>query len=1026
MLTCTLAMAQQRDVSGRVVSEKGEAIPFASVKIKGQKTGVTADEVGIYRIKAKAGDILEISSQGTSVDVIVGNASVPPAVLTVVSKKGNEITVVATALGKVAQPKELGYSIARVGSKELTATKNINLQQGLTGKVSGLTIQTTNSGVFGDTRILLRGIRSLTGNNQPLLVIDGVPINLNFINSINPEDIQDVTILKGASGAAIYGPDGVNGVIILTTKRGNRGKPSVTVSETVQLERVAFFPRLQTRFGSGSSEDPATGRGVYDPIENQCYGDEFDGSIRQIGRDAPDGSKYLIPYTSNPGEKLKYWNTGVTTQHNISLNAGTDNSRFYLSIQDANTKGVTPGEVGDIRRRTTLRLNAEHTYNALTAGFNIAYVRNAYDVTTNDGFWELLNTPMHIPITQFKDWRNNYWASPDGFFSDYFPNPYWGNDNERAVGRGDQIVGDLNLKLKLKPWLTAVYRLGTTVDFNSSKNSTGPRVYTPFARNQGKFIATDRPGSVSDGQSWANRLNSEFILSASRTFNKVKMDVTLGNQVRQSQSKSISVSGNNLVVPNLFNVANRTGEPGAAEGNSKSRIISAFGKVAFGYNDWAYLELTGRNDWDSRLAKANRSFFYPGASASLVLSEAIPSLKESSSLSLFKVRGAYSKSGNVNIGVYGLLPTYGNAGGFPYGTLPGITANNTIPDENILPEFVLSKELGVEFGFLKNKVIFEATVYQQDNSNQVLNVGLSPATGYTTTIANAGAFINKGFEIDLKLTPIIKLNNGLNIDLKFNYALNDNKVNEVYRGLDEINIGNANFIIKGSPAYTFKLSDYLRDNQGRVIVDAVTGLPSADPSPKKFGRTLPKHTFGANTTINYKNFSFAVTADYRGGHEVFHGIGPSMDFTGISYRSGQNGRQRFVFPNSVIADPANAGKYIPNTNITVLSGGYGFWEQTAPNRSINTNYLTSAASWKLREVSLSYEFSPAGLSKLGKSIKGASLGITGRNLFMWLPKSNQWLDPEFSNTVGNAQGVYDEDDSPPPTRTMGINLTIRF
>jgi outer membrane receptor protein involved in Fe transport len=457
-----------------------------------------------------------------------------------------------------------------------------------------------------------------------------------------------------------------------------------------------------------------------------------------------------------------------------------------------------------------------------------------------------------------------------------------------------------------------------------------------------------------------------------------------------------------------------------------SRIISAFGKVSVGYNEWAYAEVTGRNDWDSRLSKTNRSFFYPGVNASLVLSEAIPVLKESSKLSLFKVRGAYSKSGNVNIGVYGLEATFSPGGGFPYGTLPGFTANNSSPDPNIKPEFVLSKEIGVELGFYKNRIVFEATVYSQDNSNQVLAVGVSPATGYTSVNANAGSFTNKGLELDLKLTPLIKFNNGFNIDLKLNYSLNDNKVFEVYKGLDEISIGNGNYIIKDLPAYTFKLTDYLRDDQGRVIVSAVTGLPSQDPLLKRFGRTLAKNTFGANLNMAYKGFSFAVTADYRGGHQVFHGPGPDMDFTGISYRSGQNGRQRFIFPNSVIPDVANPGKYVVNTNVTTISGGYGFWEQVAPNRGVNSNYLTSAASWKLRELSLNYDFSQATVARIGKMVKGISLGIVGRNLFTWLPKTNQWMDPEFSNTTGNAQGVYTIDSSPPPTRTIGLSATLKF
>jgi TonB-linked SusC/RagA family outer membrane protein len=1018
VLCSVLAFSQGRVVTGTVRDEKGEPIPFASVAVKGSPTkGVSADASGNFRITVEDNAVLIVSGTGLQPkEIAVGGKS---NLDVVINRGGNELsTVVVTALGIAKQPKELGYSVARIKNSELTQAKVVNLQNGLTGKVSGLNVATVNNGVFADTRITLRGIRSLTGNNQPLLVVDGVQMALGFLNSINPNDIADVNILKGNTGAALYGQDASNGVIIVTTKKGTRGKPIITVSHTTTLEKVAFLPKLQTRFGSGSSED-ANGRGIYDPIENQCYGPEFDGSDVVIGRPLADGSQYRVSYVARPEEKLKFWNTGVTTQNDVSFSAGDERGTFFMSAQDAQVKGVVPK---DQNRRTSFRFNSAREYGIFKASFNLTYSLQNYDVSTNDTYWEVINTPMHIPLTRFSNWQTDPWADPNGYFSDYYLNPYMGIDKERSRGRSDDFLGSLELNLKPWKWMNVTYRLGTTLSSASNKNQVGATFFSPYAKSLGKFTAgTDRTASVSDGESYSNRITSEVFATARKTIKKFSIDGLVGQSFIQRQTKGINISGANLVVPTLFNVTNRTGEPGVSESISKIRTLAVFGKVSFGWDNWAFVEFTGRNEWDSRLGKDNRSLFYPAGSVSFLLSEAISALKDNKVISYAKVRGSVAKSGNVNFGAYALESTYGVGGGFPYGSLPGFTASNTSLNPNLKPEFVLSKEVGLELGFFNNKINLEATAYTQSNTEQILNVNVSSATGFTGASVNAAEFTNKGLEFDLKLTPLIKLRNGLTIDLKGNFSIYDSKVTKVYEGLDELGVGNGNFAIVGYPAYTFKLTDYLRTPEGQVIVDATTGLPSADPNPKIYGRTLAKYIIGLNPTISYKGFTLSATADYRGGHQVYNGIGPDLDFTGISERSATNGRQRFVFPNSVYFDGT---KYVPNTNITTISGGYGFWEQTAYNRNINSNYLTSAASWKLRELALNYEL-PSKVFGNGKVIKKATVGLVGRNLFMWLPKTNQWTDPEFNNTTGNATGVNNIGNTP-PTRIFGGTVTLTF
>ena len=1026
MLSGMLASAQSRVLSGQVRDIPGEPVKFATVTEKGTKNAVQTDANGNFSIKVSGPTSkLVVSSVGYDDQEITPSGNIVIANLV---RNTQELTaVVVTGLGQQRQAKELGYSTAKVKAAELTQAKVINLQNGLTGKVSGLNIQTVNNGVFADTRITLRGIRSLTGNNQPMLVLDGVPISLGYINSINPNDIADVTILKSASSTAIYGPDGVNGAIVITTKRGSKAKPMVTLSHTLQMEKVSFMPLLQSQFGSGSSEDD-NHNGVYDPIENQGYGDAFDGSTRQIGRDGPGGLKYFTTYEARPDEKRKFWNTGYTNQTDFSIATGD----FYLSFQNVDIKGIMPK---DENRRVSVNMSANKEFSSkFKASYSVRYTQGNYNVNAASSFdadyspyWNVINTPMQIPLTNFKNWKTDYFSSPDGYFNDYYYNPYWSIDNFREKGRSDDVLGNVEFNYKVTPSINVTYRLGATYTNSTFKQTGGAYSYSPFAIASGKSVAQQGtiPAAISDGSGFSSRLNSEIFATFRKKVGKFNIDGLVGQSFRESNSKSVSMSTANLGIPQVYNISVRKGEPNVSEGTSRTRLERYFGKVSVGYQNWAFAEITGSNDIDSRLANpynfdySKISFFYPGVSTSVVLSEAIPKVKNSKYISYLKVRGALSKTGNVNLGAYSLENTYSQTNGFPYGDLLGFSSNNVLRQASYEPEFVKNQEFGVELGLLKNKVNFEATIYKQRNSNQIITVAYSASTGYPSALLNAADFTNRGLELDLKLTPLVKLG-ALSVDLKLNYTHQANQVDKIVDGVDELGIGNGNFIIVGESAYTFKLTDYVRDDQGRVVVDATTGYPTVSPTVKKFGQTLPSDIFGGTLTVNYKNFTLSVVGDYRTGNQIYNGLGPSMDFSGISYRSGQNGRQPFIFPNSVVETAP--GVFTPNTSVYTQSGGYNFWSQ-ARNTQANSNYLTSGAFAKLRELSLSYNMPSSLFAK--KGIKGMTVSITGRNLFTWLPKSNQWTDPEFSNTTGNAQGVNGLGNTP-PTRIFGANITLQF
>lgn len=1033
-----IATAQSRSISGKVTDDKGEPVPYASVLVKGTKTGVAADAAGMFKINAKTGDVLVISSTGIiSKEFTVGSENF---ITVAVLRESNAIgeVVVTTSLGLQAKTKSLGYSIAQVKAAELTAGKAINLQNGLTGKISGLNVLTTNNSVFADTRITLRGIRSLTGNNQPMLILDGTPLSLSYISSLNPNDIERVDVLKSASSTAIYGPDGVNGAIVITTKKGSKAKPAISFSNTTQLETISYLPKFQKNYGSGYDRD-ANGNGTYTPNEQQSWGDAFDGSIRQLGENGPNGEKLMVPYQYVKNGRRNFFNTGVTNQTDLSYSTGD----FYLSAQNVMIKGVL---AGDENNRRSFTLKSEREYGKFKAGFNVRYTQSQYNVTTNNRivYYDVTSAPGQVDLGMFKDWRNDYFSSPDGYYTTYIDNagktPYFAKDNYREAGRTDDILANAQFDFKATSWLNFTYRVGTTMSSQDIHRTRGSFTHSAFSATRSSPPVTNITGAVTDGNVFNNRLTSEFFITANKKFGKFDVGGLIGHSYRETRSKSVVAGSDNLGTSQLLSIVARKGEPNVGVGNSKTRLERLFGKVNFGYDGWAYLEATVSNDRDSKLASPTGnfenkdiSFLYPGVNASILLSEVIPAIKNSGVINFFKIRGAVSKSGNASaLSAYGLETTFNNATFFPYGSTSGYLSSLNTVQTKYDPEFVVNKEVGLELSFFKNKIGLEASYYTQDNTNQIIGVQLSNSTGFTQATQNAAAFTNNGVEVDLKFTPLLKIRN-VSIDFKVNYAHQTSKVTKIIEGVSELGIGNFNYAIVGQSAYVFKLTDYLRDPEGHVIV-GTDGMPTANPNLTMFGKTQPDHILGLNVGVTWKDLTFSAVAEYRGGNQIVSDdLGGFMDDNGISERSGQSGRRPFIFPNSVYKD--GAGKFIANTDRYTQIYGREFWNSSL-NTNVTTNYLSSGSFWKLREVSISYSI-PKKIYKLN-AIKGINIGVSGRNLLMFVPKSNQWTDPEFSSTGststlgnptgangGNAQGRNTANNLP-PTRIFGASISVLF
>jgi len=1035
-----VAMAQTKTVTGTVIDEKGTPIPFASILIQGTSKGTTSNEQGRFTIDAQAGAVLVISATGMEAETITVKAASNYSVS--LKKSGILDEVVVTALGIRRKPKELGYSASTIKNEQITAANNPNLAGALTGKISGLMVTNVNSSVQSNTRVVLRGNRSITGNNQALIVVDGVPVPNNTLDYLNPNDIESVTTLKGGQAATLYGSDGVNGAIVINTKKGRSGRNVVSYTTSANFEQVSFMPEFQNSFGNGSGYGSTTEQN-FRTFENQSYGDRYDGSRRALGRVTEDGDTLMVPYSARPNEKRKVWDVGSVIQNDISIAGGDEKSSFYLSFQDALTAGVVPG---DSRRRDAFRFNGSRTIGKLKAGFQATYVQDRFDRTNSNFYSDVLNAAAHVPLTELRDWRTNKFASPNGYYNDYVNNPWFNLDNQRWRGNSKSFNGSFDLQYNPVDWFGATYRLGLVNSNLEEKITTGQFLYSDWARNSAYVPApwsndydginralSDILGGVRDRINSANRVNSDLLVTFKKDFNNITTNLILGSNIQERTTNYFNVQSGSIVIPELYNIANRTGELSGDQTYTKQRKYGFYGDLTVGLNDYLFLHTAARRDGTSLFFKegADKSsyqYWYYGADLSFVATDAIPSLK-TGLLEYLKLRAGYNRNANDNIGAYALDLVYNLGAGFPYGSLPGTTVDNTFPSGSLKPEFVKSLEGGFEASFWKNRINFDFTYYHQVSDGQIIDVDMSAGTGYRRARLNAGRLDNKGFEAELKIQAL--KTRDLSWEMNFNYSYNDNVVKSLYGDMAGLSLGNSFvetggvttasiFADKGSSYPLLKVTAFQRDSLGRIVINPSTGYPIRATEMMPIGRTIPKHNLGITTRVNYKNFSLSATAEYRGGYYVFHGLGSTMTFTGVAAVTAKYGRENFVLPNSSYDD--GTGKYVANTSIAVADGHWSFWDNHF--KFAGENFVTKGDFWKLREVNLSYSLPASVVSKM-RFLKSASISLIGRNLLTLLPKDNVYTDPEFANTAGNSLGINNTLNTP-PVRSYGATLALTF
>lgn len=924
--------------------------------------------------------------------------------------------VVVTALGIKRKPKELSYSVATVKNDDLTAANSTSTATALVGKVSGLNINVTNNGVNPDTRVVLRGNRSLLNNNQALIVVDGFPSPQNVLNRINPEDIQEVTVLKGANASALYGSEATNGVLIITTKKG-RGKLSVVVNSAVELETVSYLPQLQDQFGVGGFPD-----GTSYPLENVNWGPRFDGSLIEASETYANGDVWKIPYSPIKNNHRNFFDKAFSYRNGVTVSSGDADSNILFSVDFLKKNGTVPK---DEFNRTTVRLNAGKKLGNFEINGNFSFFNSQTDVVAEEAgrqgralYWNIINTPLHIPLREMQNWRDGYYTRNEVSYYRFYENPWYIIDTQRDRSELNEATFIANVKYNFTDWLSASFRAGYTSNSNTFKRSRGAYTLAFTVPNAYSNMA-DYGANTVDRLTNFSRLNTDFIVSVDKDLGTdFNVKANIGQSVRIDKQNQIEVSGDNLIIPDFYDVSTRTGLLGGGTFKRNYRKVGVFADVTLGYKNWLFLNGTGRNDYSSSLSSENRSYFYPGGGVSVVLSDAIPNIKSDKGLTYLKFSGNITKSGNDPL-AYDNNGIFAAPAGFPYGGTTGLGQGARAVSLDLRPEFTLAKEVGMEFAFFKSRLTGNVSLYQTNTTDQIISISTSTASGSTSLLTNIGEIENKGLEIDLSGT-IIK-SQDFKWDLSANYSGYKSLVKSLSDGVDELAIGGyANYSVVarvGEEYPQLKATAYERDAQGRVIVGA-NGDPIQASGLKAMGKTTPDFILGANTTISYKGFKLYASADYRKGGVFYNNLVNALEFTGLTQHSVTANRQPFVFPNSSYLD--GSGNYVANTNRLTSDGGNAFWDKYG---AVAENYVTDASFIKIREISLSYDFSKNLLANTG--LTGINLGVYARNPFMFRPESNVYTDPEFNYSTGNVIGIGDQRQTP-PTRLFGLKLTANF
>jgi len=1017
---------QDTKITGTVEDEFGP-VAGASVVIKGTTNGTMTDMDGHFTLEGvKKGDIIQISFIGFATqDIPYTGQTALNVKLEEDAQKLDEVVV--TALGMKRDKKALGYAMQELKGDELLSSREPNLANSLSGKVSGLQIVRSSNGVGGSSKIVLRGNNSLTGSNQPLIVVDGTPMDNftggvddvwgnsgadmgNGLSDINPEDIESMTVLKGASAAALYGSRAGNGVILITTKSGKKNEGlGITVNAGITTESIFLKPDMQNSFGQGSV-------GAYDNQSRLSWGPKAEGQTVTdwMGRQVP-----LRTYDNIDA----FFNTGTSFNEGISFQQNIKGTSVFSSINRSDDAGITPesklNKTNITLRATTFLDEAEKwKVDAKVNYINLnAHNRPIQGVNPSNAFNTIYNLPRSLNVADFKnsvdeDGNMIWWDAS----KNPQENPYWVTKYRQNNDTRNRLLGNIALKYAPTNWFNVELRGGTDY-YTTTKNE---KVYAGGN--------TTPSGLYSEGSETFYENNYSFLATANKDnlIDRLGGFVTFGGNLMIQRRTKMNASAGELLVPNLFSLNNGINKPTVTSELIRRKMNSLYGSLQLNWDGYLFLDITARNDWSSTMSKANRSYFYPSVSLSGVISDMVPKLggQMPEWFTFAKVRASYAEVGN-DLDPYQLYNnfTVGKDENGNTTAAPG----NVLYDSSVRSELIKSWEAGFDIRFFNNRLGLDVAWYKTNATRQLLNLPMDPFSGYSSRKVNAGNIQNEGVEISLN-GLILDNPKGLSWNSTAQFSLNRNKIIDLYPGVTLYDIKTLDAIqivaVQGSYygdiyGQTFqRVEDKNDPNYGKIIVGE-DGLPLITTGKSKVGNQSPDWMLGWTNSFSYKGFNLSFLVDFRIGGDLYSATASNLYTRGNAAGTVVNGeRQDFIVPNSVVQTPNG---YTEN-KVPVTHQNY--WERigSTGNYGLPEMYTYDATNIRLRNITLGYDFNKAMLKNT--PFQRLRLSATCNNVWM-IHYNLPGIDPEsVSATNTNATGF--ENGAAPTSRSFTFNVTVGF
>jgi TonB-linked SusC/RagA family outer membrane protein len=1017
LMTCSAAMAQEFSVSGKVMSGEDQSpLPGVNILLKGSNSGTITDADGNFSVKASSGtDVLVFSFVGfLTQEVLIDGRSTITVILASDAQKLNEVIV--TALGVSRDKRALGYTVQEVKGEQLDQARETNLLSTLAGKIAGVNVTNGSNSLGGSVRVVIRGQTSLAGDNQPLFVVNGVPIDNSVVGSnqrgmsidygngaseINPNDIESMTVLKGPNAAALYGSRAANGVILITTKSGKNKKGlGLAFNSTTSFETPLRLPDFQNEYGQGRG-------GVYNIGDGgRSWGPKLDGRLIRVpvNTEFPPKNGEEVPWVPYPDAMKEFFETGVTLNNGLSLTTGNDKGNFRLSYSNLDQKGMVPNT--DLKRNT-IAVSGNYSLNdKISVNTNFNYVNTISDNRTVVGygtesivytwFWE----GRQVRTDKMRDyWFKGFEGTrPFTYNYSFNDNPYYTiYENLNGVKR-NRVFGNIMLNYDITPELNLMLRTG--LDFSNERRDS-----------RRTFGSISFPlGMYRQEQEFFQELNSDFLLSYTRPINSsFTMKLAVGGNQMSQRRESLSNQADQLNIPAVYNLGNARIPVVISQYDSKYSINSLYAFATIGYRNAIFLDVTARNDWSSTLPVQNNSYFYPSVSLSGVISDLLK-IPATSVLSFAKIRLSWAQVGN-DTDPYRLRNVFNYS--TPWQSLQAVTEPASISNSNLVPESINTFEVGTDIRLMKDRLGLDVSYYDTRSMNQILNIPIDQTSGYTSRFLNAGEIRSRGLEIVLNGTPI-KTQSQFQWDVSLNWSTNVAEVVSLVDGIDTYSLGSRYVSVQarvGQRMGDMYGSVFKRDPAGNII--HLNGVPAQNSTQAKVGNYNPDWIGGLMNTFRFKGISLSVLMDYRKGGSIYSYTVTRGNVAGQLVESLVGRENGYVAPG--VIDNGD-GTFRPN-DVNVSAETYWGAYYNAEAATFDATYL------KLREMKLGYTLPNKLLGAF--PIRDLTIQVVGRNLALWTNVPH--FDPDTSGLTSNGTFLPGIEDYPLPTpRSIGFNINFKL